>query len=364
MNFPTDITSIVSRVYQVSPKEYGRTRNYKDGTVTYLSPYISRGVISTKYVYEKSIERGFSIKSAEKFYQELAWRDYWQRKWQALGNAINQDIGSQYYQPEHHKIPSAIVNASTGINAVDKAIRDFYETGYMHNHMRMYVAGIICPIGKAHWNHPAQWMYYHLLDADWASNALSWQWVAGTSRNCVYFANQENINKYWNDDQKNTFLDKTYDTLPPTEIPKELSETQSLELSTALPSSDTLNIDKDLPTFIYNVYNLDPFWKSDLTGNRILLFEPQIFEKYPMSSKTIQFVLELSKNIKGIQVFTGTFSDLTKSLGDSNIFFKEHPLNRHYEGKQEERDWMFPNVTTADGSFFSYWKKCLKSLNA
>ena len=57
----------------------------------------------------------------------------------------------------------------------------------------MYVASIACNIAQSHWIVPAKWMYYYLLDADWASNSLSWQWVAGTNLK-KYFANQQNIN--------------------------------------------------------------------------------------------------------------------------------------------------------------------------
>ena len=364
LNFPTDISSILERVELISPKEYARTRNFKNGAVTYLSPYISRGVISTKYVFESALNRGFTVETNEKFFQELAWREYWQGKWQALGDRINADLSSPFYQPKHHEIPSAIVHAETGIRAVDQALRDFYETGYLHNHMRMYIAAICCPIGKSHWFSPAKWMYFHLLDADWASNALSWQWVAGTTRNGIYLANQENINKYWNDDQSGTFLDRPYEQLPPAEIPEELIETQSLELHSALPKSEAIRIDASLPTVLYNAYNLDPFWKKELKANRILLLEPEIFEKYPMSPKTIDFLLKLAENIEAMQVFVGSFADLSKLLGGSLVYFKEHPLNTHYQGEEEERDWMFPEVKTANGSFFQFWKQGLKSLNA
>jgi deoxyribodipyrimidine photo-lyase len=60
----------------------------------------------------------------------------------------------------------------------------------------MYIASLACNVAQSQWRIPAKWMYYHLLDADWASNALSWQWVAGTNSNKKYFANQNNINKY------------------------------------------------------------------------------------------------------------------------------------------------------------------------
>ncbi|MFK7784103.1 MAG: FAD-binding domain-containing protein [Crocinitomicaceae bacterium] len=364
MSFPTDISSILERVDQISPRKYARTRNFQNGAVTRLSPYISRGVISTQFVFNQFLEKGFEIKSVEKFYQELAWRDYWQRKWQALGNGINSDLSAPFYEPKHDQIPSAILSSSTGINAMDVALDELYDTGYMHNHMRMYVAGTICPIGKSHWHLPAKWMYYHLLDADWASNALSWQWVSGTSRNRIYIANQENINKYWNDTQRNTFLDRPYAELPPQEIPSELQKTESLQLKTELSSHRGIEINLSLPTLVYNNYNLDPFWKAEQEANRILLLEPEHFAQYPMSSKTIDFILDLSKNIEGIQLFVGSFSELEAALGESLIYFKEHPLNDHYRGVEEERDWMFPEVTAATGSFFSYWKKCLKSLNA
>ena len=80
----------------------------------------------------------------------------------------------------------------------------------MHNHLRMYVASIVCNVAQSHWINPARWMYYYLLDADWASNSLSWQWVAGSNSNKKYFANQDNINKYCLTTQKGTFLDLDY----------------------------------------------------------------------------------------------------------------------------------------------------------
>ena len=45
---------------------------------------------------------------------------------------------------------------------------------------------------------------------------------------------------------------------------------------------------------------------------------------------------------------------------ESNIFFKEHPFNNHYKGNMAERDWIFPELD-ARGSFFSYWKKGIKT---
>ncbi len=61
-------------------------------------------------------------------------------------------------------MPDALGSATTGIEVIDLAIQMLYETGYMHNHLRMYIAGIACNMSGAHWRTPSKWMYYHLLD--------------------------------------------------------------------------------------------------------------------------------------------------------------------------------------------------------
>ena len=85
-------------------------------------------------------------------------------------------------------------------------------------------------------------MYYYLFDGDWASNALSWQWVAGSNSNKKYYANQENINKFFFDNQKNTFLDKSYEDLISMRIPDEVNDKIDLNLKTILPKKP-INID-------------------------------------------------------------------------------------------------------------------------
>lgn len=357
----TDYNSILKQIDGVDPVAYGRSRNYRDGAVTRLSPYISRGVISTKQVMENMLGRGFALPSIEKFIQELAWRDYWQHVWISKGDAINQDLRHPQPETENHQIPQAIVSAQTGIEAIDEGIKELYDTGYVHNHMRMYLAALACNVAKSHWREPARWMYYYLLDADWASNALSWQWVAGSNANKKYVANQENINKYFFTSQKATYLDIPYSELPTMDVPEALRETQKLVLRTELPTSDELNIDEALPTLLYNYYNLDPNWYGKDDSNRILLLEPSIFEQYPVSKNSIDFALNLAKNITGIQVFVGEFDDLKNKIGLSKVIFKEHPLNRNYQGKEEPREWMF-SVTGYYPSFFAFWKKCKKEM--
>jgi len=358
--FSTDYQNILDQIDQIDPVAYGKTRNFIDGAVTKLSPYISRGVISTKQVFQSILDRGFHPNKVEKLIQELAWRDYWQQVWIDKKEEINQDLRREQPNVHNHEMPEALVKATTGVNAIDLAIEDFYETGYLHNHIRMYIACIACNIGGSHWREPAKWMYYHLLDGDWASNALSWQWVSGANAGKEYYANQQNINKYCYSRQKGTFMDVEYEAFEGMEIPEVLKKTIIPKLKTVLPEKKEISLDSTLPTLIYNWYNLDPKWHEGEDANRVLLLEPSVFEQYPISEKSIAFMLDLSKNIGGMQLFVGEFSELQRKHNLGEVVYKEHPLN-NYQGTEEPRDWMF-TVTGYYRSFFAFWKKCQKEL--
>lgn len=359
---PTGMEDIMARLQAIDPVLYGKTRNYTDGAVTRLSPYISRGVISTRQVMEAVLNRGYQPRQIESLLKELAWRDYFQQVWMAKGDEINLDLRQPQPGVWHHEVPEAVVHHRTGIAAIDGAISQLYETGYMHNHVRMYVASLCCNLSGAHWLKPARWMYYHLLDADWASNALSWQWVAGSFSSKKYYANQENINKYCHTQQRHTFLDVDYDAFGSMPVPEVLKSSVEPALKTMLPESTVPVLNEHLPTCIYNFYNLDAQWLKDMDANRILLLEPAFFRQYPVGDQTMQFVLKLSANIENIQVFVGSFDELHALLPQQPVHFKEHPTAKHYSGIQHNRDWMFEQVRGYYPSFFAYWKRCEKLL--
>ena len=366
--FVTDYNLILEKLQHINPVKYAKTRNYINGAVTYLSPYISRGVISVKQVQQAVLDKGYKSYQIEKFLQELAWREYYQRVWQAKGDVIWQDLKQPQPDTLHLQMITALQTATTGITAIDEQIENLYSTGYMHNHTRMYVAAIACNVAKAHWLQPSKWLYYHLLDGDVASNNCSWQWVAGAFASKKYYCNQENINKYTNSSQQHTFLDKPYEEIITMAIPDALEQTSTLQLQTLLPETALPVIDTTIPTLIYNAYNLDPLWRKDENVNRVLLLEPSHFNKYPVSEKVIAFVINLAKNITGIQVYCGEVSTLqslykgSKLDADAALVAKEHPAFSYYPGIKDSRNWRYPEVTGYYSSFFSYWKKCEKYL--
>lgn len=360
MHFPTKYDEILARIDLIDPMKYGATRNYLDGAVTYLSPYISRGVISTKKVLDAVLAKGYVHDEMESFVKELAWRDYFQR----LGQVRNLALDIKFPQADvvHYQMPSSVANAQTGIQALDRAIEELYAHGYMHNHLRMYTAAVVTNIGKAHWFLPSKWMYYHLFDGDFASNRCSWQWVCGANSNKKYVANQENINRFAGTQQHSTFLDRPYESLPPKTVPSELLETMDLSLETPLPKARDIQVNSELPTFVYNYYNLDPMWHQGEVGNRILLLEPAFFQEHPVSANVLNFALELSKNIENLQLFVGSFSELKEKYSLKELYYKEHPLNQGYSGIEEARDWISTEITGYFPSFFAYWKSLNKEL--
>lgn len=360
--FTLDHAAVLQQIAQIDPIAYARTRNFTDGAVTYLSPYISRGFISTQQVMQSLLDRGFAPYRMEKLLQELAWREYWQRAWQQLGDKIFTDIKQPQQQVRHRLLPTALLEGRTGIEAVDKAIAILLQTGYMHNHVRMYTAAVACNMGQAHWLAPAQWMYYHLLDGDPASNHLSWQWVAGTFSSKKYYCNQENINHYTGSTQKGSFLDTDYGNLTGMGIPPSLAATIDNNLHTELPHTPLPILDANKPLLLYNGFNLDPLWHAQEPANRVLLLEPAHFEQFPVGPKVLDFILGLGQNIPALQVFVGPVSELVKQYTGQAIYYKEHPTTAHYPGKAESRSWMFAEVSGYYPSFFAFWKKCQRYL--
>lgn len=357
MDFPTQLADVYKRIDAFDPEHYARTRNFLNGGVSYLSPYLSRGFITVPQVVERLKNRGIGIKEAEKFIQELAWREFYTRTWFQKGDQIFEDIRHPQEGVKNHGIPDTVLKANTGIQAIDYHLTHFWKTGYLHNHLRMYLAAIICNMGKYHWRIPADWLYYHLLDGDLASNALSWQWCAGTFSNKPYFVNQANINTYSGLEQHGTFLDFDYELLPTNAVPDVLKKSENINLVFTPPETKALDLQDNLPTFIYTHYTLDPTYHIGEEGNRILVLEPSHFKKHAISPKTLNFILSLGENIPGLQVYYGEYADLSVQG-----IFRDHPINAHFKGIREKHPSLAPDLVGEFPSFFSFWNKLRKQL--
>jgi deoxyribodipyrimidine photo-lyase len=183
---------------RIDPVRYGRTRSSLEGAVTRLSPYLRHGVLTLAQVRDAALERA-DARKAYKLLDELSWRDYFQRIYAAIGNDIWLDFepyktgyeASNYAQT----LPDDLRNGRTGAVCIDSFVRDLETTGYLHNHVRLWLSAYVVHWRRVSWQTGARWFLEHLLDGDPASNALGWQWVASTWRRFPYIWNRGNLIK-------------------------------------------------------------------------------------------------------------------------------------------------------------------------
>ncbi|MEA5578426.1 FAD-binding domain-containing protein [Anabaena sp. UHCC 0451] len=185
---------------KVDPIAYAKTRNSLTGAVTRLSPYIRHGVLSLGEIRDYILEGVENTEDATKLITELGWRDYWQRLYVKLGKGIweNQEEYKTGYQPADYAahLSVDITAGKTGLVCIDSFSQELRETGYLHNHVRMWLAAYIIHWRRIQWQAGAKWFLQHLLDGDPASNNMSWQWVASAFSHKPYFFNRENLEHY------------------------------------------------------------------------------------------------------------------------------------------------------------------------
>jgi deoxyribodipyrimidine photo-lyase len=214
--FPPTREAAYARLAAVNPAAYARTRNALDGAVTRLSPYLTHGLLSLREVHT-AVHARYPLDAKHKLVFELGWRAYWHHVWEHLGDDIHQSLHAGLLHDDAYlpDMPTDVLEARTGIAAIDMAVRELYATGYLHNHARMWLASYVVHLRKVHWHAGAQWMLGHLLDGDVASNHLSWQWVAGTGSSKPYLFNADNVAKYaaaqWH--SPGTAIDTSYEAL-------------------------------------------------------------------------------------------------------------------------------------------------------
>jgi len=182
------------RLKEIKPALYGKTRNYLNGDVTHLSPYLRHGCVSlSEAIVFAKYE---SPPGSDKLLFEFAWRDYWRHIWYKIGDGIHSEMEPPKVRLGRNPLPSFIEESQTKLPCIDGFVETLKETGYLHNHARMWLSSYLIHWQKVDWRIASKWMHDLLLDGDEASNTLSWQWVASTFGSKPYFFNQENLSKY------------------------------------------------------------------------------------------------------------------------------------------------------------------------
>lgn len=189
-------------------KRYESGRNYDNGpgrhhAVSLLSPYVGRRLITEQELVSAAL-KAHGPDKAFKFIEEVFWRTYF-KGWLELRPTIwsdyvvdlQGDLAVLEKDKRLRGVYSAAMAGETGIECFDAWSAELQETGYLHNHARMWFASIWIFTLKLPWRLGADFFYRHLLDGDAASNTLSWRWVAGLhTRGKPYAARADNIATY------------------------------------------------------------------------------------------------------------------------------------------------------------------------
>jgi len=352
------LQEIYDLIDAIDPVAYAKTRNHLSGAVTKLSPYITRGVITLPAVRNRLLAR-HSAKDCEKLIQELAWREYFQHVWWEKGDKIFADLRFSRDDWRHEELVTTLIEGNTGVEVLDAAIKELYETGYMHNHARMWAASVGCNLAKAHWYNLGRWLYYHLNDGDMASNFLSWQWVAGTSKSVSYTVNQKLINGCSDLSQVRSILTYDRDLMLDQPVPEILKASQSFGLTTIYPDSTLTGSVAGEEIVLYTPWTLDPTYRSDESGRRILIIDPSWFDRYPVSESVMNFIVEQAKAvIENLEVFVGAPGDIEgfEQAGGAAALRHQTCINWPKTVQFEETPLLFPSVTGYYKSFMAYWK--------
>ncbi len=189
-------------------RAYAAGRNHDRGpadrsNVSCLSPHVRHRLVTEAELVAAAYDH-HSPAACEKFVQEVFWRTYWkgwleQRPsvWLRYQADLARTVDDLATQGGLRRAFEDAVSGRTGIACFDAWARELVETGYLHNHTRMWFASIWIFTLRLPWVLGADFTYRHFMDGDPASNTLSWRWVAGLhTRGKHYLARASNIAEY------------------------------------------------------------------------------------------------------------------------------------------------------------------------
>jgi len=170
---------------RISGYQEDRNRPDKRGS-SRLSPHLHFGEISIREVYRQADRRagqnGVLRKSGDVYLSELGWREFAHHLLYHFPRTVDEPLRERFADFPWEEDEEALQKwqqGQTGYPIVDAGMRELWQTGWMHNRVRMIVASFLCKDLRIRWQEGAAWFWDTLVDADLASNTLGWQWTAG-----------------------------------------------------------------------------------------------------------------------------------------------------------------------------------------
>ena len=181
--------ALMDKVHEKLP-EYGANRDRPDRSGTSrLSPHLAWGEISVHEIWRRLATDGAPLQNG--FLRELGWRDFNTHLLYHFPRLPTQNWNAQFdsfpFETSTDKL-TAWQRGLTGFPLVDAGMRELWQTGYMHNRVRMIAASFLLKHLMIDWRTGEKWFWDTLVDADLAQNAGNWQWVAGSGADAApYF---------------------------------------------------------------------------------------------------------------------------------------------------------------------------------
>ena len=175
-------------------KDYKTERNTLASRGTsHLSPHLRFGEISPRQIVAavKEATTKSNAEDADSFLSEIAWREFDYHNLYYHPDVAEKNLHDKYDAMPWEKPNKADLDAwktgRTGFPVVDAGMRELWQTGYMHNRVRMITASFLIKDMLCDWRVGEQWFWDCLCDADPANNTMNWQWVAGSGADASPF---------------------------------------------------------------------------------------------------------------------------------------------------------------------------------
>ena len=179
----------------------GALRHYIDGRdfpadigTSRLSPHLHFGEIAPWRIAAtlQALRADAPTTQIDGYVRQLIWREFAHHLLHHFPNTPEQNLNPQFadfpWARVDERLRDAWRHGRTGVPIVDAGMRELWQTGWMHNRVRMIVGSYLCKHLRYHWREGARWFWDTLVDADLANNTMGWQWIGGTGADAApYF---------------------------------------------------------------------------------------------------------------------------------------------------------------------------------
>ncbi|MGD2117238.1 MAG: deoxyribodipyrimidine photo-lyase [Chromatiales bacterium] len=171
--------------------DYEANRDLPARSTSTLSPHLHFGEISPRRIAEVLSQQDDTA-AADTYLRQLVWREFAHHLLYHFPHTDKQPLNPRFaafpWRDDYARDLQAWQRGQTGIPLVDAGMRQLWQTGWMHNRVRMVVASFLTKNLLIPWQEGAAWFWDTLVDADLANNTMGWQWVAGSGADAApYF---------------------------------------------------------------------------------------------------------------------------------------------------------------------------------